>query len=56
LGWSSSAIKFGVGAQAVEKALGAPIDGACVFGEIARGRRELDAFHNTTAVIVAFPE
>ncbi len=40
---------------AIAASLGAPIGGACVFGEIARGRREPDAFHNTTAVIVAFP-
>ncbi|MBX3189299.1 MAG: FIST C-terminal domain-containing protein [Labilithrix sp.] len=34
--------------------LGAPIGGACVFGEIARNVRDHDAFFNTTVVIVAF--
>ena len=32
----------------------APIGGACVFGEIARNVRDVDAFFNTTAVVVAF--
>ena len=35
--------------------LGVPLGGACVYGEIARARRDVDAFHNTTAVVVAFP-
>lgn len=34
--------------------LDAPIGGACVFGEIARNVRDVDAFFNTTAVVVAF--
>lgn len=34
--------------------LGAPFAGACVFGEIARNVRDVDAFYNTTAVVVAF--
>jgi hypothetical protein len=40
---------------AIARALGAPVAGACIFGEIARGRREIDAFHNMTAVVVAWP-
>jgi hypothetical protein len=34
--------------------IGAPIGGACVFGEIAKNVRDVDAFFNTTAVVVAF--
>jgi hypothetical protein len=34
--------------------LGAPIGGACVFGEIAKNVRDVDAFFNTTVVVVAF--
>lgn len=34
--------------------LGAPIGGACVFGEIAKTVRDVDAFFNTTVVVVAF--
>jgi hypothetical protein len=34
--------------------IGAPIGGACVFGEIARNVRDADAFFNTTVVVVAF--
>jgi hypothetical protein len=41
--------------QAVSRVLGAPVAGACVFGEIARAHREVDAFHNTTAVVLAWP-
>jgi hypothetical protein len=40
---------------AVARALDAPLAGACVFGEIALAHREVDAFHNTTAVVVAWP-
>lgn len=32
----------------------APIGGAAVFGEIAKSERDVDAFFNTTAVVVAF--
>jgi hypothetical protein len=32
----------------------APIGGACVFGEIAKNERDVDAFFNTTAVVIAF--
>ena len=39
----------------IRRCLGAPIGGACVFGEIARNVRDADAFFNTTAVVVAFP-
>jgi hypothetical protein len=38
----------------IRRRLGAPMAGACVFGEIARNVRDSDAFFNTTAVIVAF--
>ncbi len=38
----------------IRLAIDAPIGGACVFGEIARNLRDMDAFFNTTAVIVAF--
>jgi hypothetical protein len=31
------------------------IGGACVFGEIARGRRESDEFRNTAVVVAAIP-
>jgi hypothetical protein len=39
----------------IARYLDAPVGGACVFGEIARGGREVDAFHNTTTVVVAIP-
>lgn len=39
----------------IERALGAPMGGASVFGEIARNVRDLDAFFNTTVVVAAFP-
>jgi hypothetical protein len=39
----------------IARSLDAPVAGACVFGEIARAHREIDAFHNTTAVVVAWP-
>ena len=32
----------------------APIGGACVYGEIAKSERDVDAFFNTTVVVVAF--
>lgn len=35
--------------------IGAPIGGACVFGEIAKTDRDHDAFFNTTVVVAAFP-
>lgn len=41
-------------AALVRNRVGAPIGGACVFGEIAKNERDLDAFFNTTAVVVAF--
>jgi hypothetical protein len=41
--------------EAIGQRIGAPIGGACVFGEIARNVRDSDAFFNTTAVVVAFP-
>ncbi len=41
--------------RGVAERLGAPLGGACVYGEIARARFDVDAFHNTTAVVVAIP-
>jgi hypothetical protein len=38
----------------IRERVGAAIGGACVFGEIAKTERDVDAFFNTTAVIVAF--
>lgn len=38
----------------ISERIAAPIGGACVFGEIARTERDVDAFFNTTAVVVAF--
>ncbi len=38
----------------IRERIGAPIGGACVFGEIAKTERDVDAFFNTTAVVVAF--
>jgi hypothetical protein len=40
---------------AVEKVLQAGVAGACVYGEIARARREVDAFHSMTSVVAAWP-
>ncbi len=34
----------------------APIGGACVYGEIARNVRDVDAFFNTTTLVLAFSE
>jgi hypothetical protein len=42
--------------RGIGRALDAPVGGACVFGEIARNVRDVDAFFNTTAVVVAFAE
>jgi len=38
----------------IRERVAAPIGGACVFGEIAKTERDVDAFFNTTAVVVAF--
>jgi hypothetical protein len=46
---------FGDEPRAISAEVGAPIGGSCVFGEIARTRRDVEAFHNTTAVVVAIP-
>jgi hypothetical protein len=40
--------------RTIRERIAAPIGGACVFGEIARTERDVDAFFNTTAVVVAF--
>jgi hypothetical protein len=47
--------RFGEEPSAIARALDAPVAGACVFGEIARAHREIDAFHNATAVVIAWP-
>jgi len=47
--------RFAEEARAVSRALRAPIAGVCVYGEIARAHREVDAFHNHTAVVAALP-
>jgi hypothetical protein len=47
--------RFGEEARAFSHVLRAPIAGVCVYGEIGRAHRELDAFHNHTAVVVALP-
>ncbi|HEX8790783.1 MAG TPA: FIST N-terminal domain-containing protein [Polyangiaceae bacterium] len=47
--------RFGEEPRAVARSLRTPIAGACMFGEIARAHREVDAFHNYTAVVAAFP-
>ncbi len=41
--------------RAISTEVGAPIGGSCVFGEIARTRRDVEAFHNSTALVVAIP-
>ncbi len=41
---------------AMRAELDAPLGGACVFGEIARNVRDVDAFFNMTTVVVAFPK
>lgn len=38
----------------VRERVGAPVGGACVFGEIARNVRDADAFFNVTMVVVVF--
>lgn len=42
-------------AEDVARELSAPVGGACVFGEIARGGRDVEAFHNATVLVVAVP-
>jgi hypothetical protein len=39
----------------IREALGAPIAGTAVLGEIARHQRDVDAFFNLTATVVSFP-
>jgi hypothetical protein len=41
---------------AAGRVLKGPVAGACVFGEIARATREVDAFHNMTSVVAAWPQ
>jgi hypothetical protein len=38
----------------IRERVAASIGGVCVFGEIAKTERDVDAFFNTTAVVVAF--
>lgn len=38
----------------IRRRVRAPIGGACVYGEIARNVRDVDAFFNTTTVVLAF--
>jgi hypothetical protein len=38
----------------IRRRVRAPIGGACVYGEIARNIRDVDAFFNTTTVVLAF--
>lgn len=47
--------RFDEDASGVARVLGAPVAGVCVYGEIARAHREVDAFHNATAVVCAWP-
>lgn len=47
--------RFGEEPRSVARVLRAPIAGVCVYGEIARAHREVDAFHNQAAVVVALP-
>jgi hypothetical protein len=46
---------FPLETASIASALGAPIGGVCVFGEIARARRDTEAFHNATTVVLAIP-
>jgi methyl-accepting chemotaxis protein len=46
---------FPLETASIASTLGAPIGGACVFGEIARTRRDTEAFHNATVVVLAIP-
>ena len=46
---------FRLETASIATALGAPIGGVCVFGEIARARRDTEAFHNATTVVLAIP-
>jgi methyl-accepting chemotaxis protein len=45
---------FALEAARIRERIGAPIGGACVYGEIARNPRDADAFFNPTVVIIAF--
>lgn len=46
--------EFGEEARRIRERLGAPVGGACVYGEIAKNERDVDAFFNGTVVVVAF--
>jgi hypothetical protein len=47
--------RFADESQAIANALDSPVAGACVLGEIACARGEVDAFHNMSVVVVAWP-
>jgi len=47
--------RFDEEASLIARAVEAPVAGACVRGELARAHREIDAFHNATAVVLAWP-
>lgn len=46
---------FSAELAAIQRAVAAPLAGGCVYGEIARNVRDVNAFFNTTAVVCAFP-
>jgi hypothetical protein len=46
--------EYGQEAAILRDRVAAPIGGAAVFGEIAKTERDVDAFFNTTVVVVAF--
>ncbi len=46
--------EFAAELEGVRKQVNAPVGGGCVFGEVARNVRDVDAFFNTTIVVVAF--
>jgi hypothetical protein len=46
--------RFAEEPEAIATRIGAPVAGACVYGEIARNIRDVHGFFNTTAVVVAF--
>lgn len=47
--------RFPIEVASIQALLAAPIGGLCVYGEVARTRTDVDAFFNTTTVVVAFP-
>jgi hypothetical protein len=47
--------RFAAEPAELASALGAPVAGTCVHGEIALAHKEVDAFHNGAAVVIAWP-